>query len=92
MPVRIVGRAALPSNRLTVQLNKNWRIADDPLQWILQRRKGNPRKGTPVGKIDPFARRERDCCGAFANIAATPIAKLLQSSLRSRISIQKCAA
>jgi hypothetical protein len=35
---------AHPSNRLIAQLNKNWRIVDDPLQWILQRRKGNPRK------------------------------------------------
>jgi hypothetical protein len=30
------------SNRITVQLNANW--IDDPLQWVLQRRKGNPRK------------------------------------------------
>jgi hypothetical protein len=35
---------AHPSNRLVTQLNRNWRVADDPLQWILQRRKGNPRK------------------------------------------------
>ena len=35
---------AHPSNRLLAQLNKNWRVVDDPLQWILQRRKGNPRK------------------------------------------------
>jgi hypothetical protein len=35
---------AHPSNRLTVQLNTNWRVIDDPLQWVLQRRKGNPRK------------------------------------------------
>src|SRR5690349_2663971 len=35
---------ARPSNRLIAQLTKNWRIVDDPLQWILQRRKGNPRK------------------------------------------------
>src|SRR5262245_57697984 len=32
------------SNRLVAQLNTNWRVVDDPLQWILQRRKGNPRK------------------------------------------------
>ena len=35
---------AHPSNRLLTQLNANWRVVDDPLQWILQRRKGNPRK------------------------------------------------
>ena len=34
---------AHPSNRLVAQLNVNWRVVDDPLQWILQRRKGNPR-------------------------------------------------
>ena len=35
---------APPSNRLIAQVNRNWRVVDDPLQWILQRRKGNPRK------------------------------------------------
>jgi hypothetical protein len=35
---------AHPSNRLVAQLNASWRVIDDPLQWILQRRKGNPRK------------------------------------------------
>jgi hypothetical protein len=35
---------AHPLDRLTIQLNTNWRVIDDPLQWILQRRKGNPRK------------------------------------------------
>jgi hypothetical protein len=35
---------AHPSNRLSVQLNDNWRVVDDSLHWILQRRKGNPRK------------------------------------------------
>jgi hypothetical protein len=36
--------SAHPSNRLVTQLNENWKVVDDPLQWILQRRKGNPRK------------------------------------------------
>jgi hypothetical protein len=35
---------AHPSNRVIAQLNAKWRVVDDPLQWILQRRKGNPRK------------------------------------------------
>jgi len=35
---------AHPSNRLVAQLNERWRVVDDPLQWILQRKKGNPRK------------------------------------------------
>jgi hypothetical protein len=34
---------AHPSNRLVAQLNETWRVIDDPLQWILQRRKGSPR-------------------------------------------------
>jgi hypothetical protein len=36
-------RPAHPSNRPIAQLNETWRVVDDPLQWILQRRKGNPR-------------------------------------------------
>lgn len=36
-------RPAHPSNRLVTQLNERWSVADDPLQWILQRRKGSPR-------------------------------------------------
>jgi hypothetical protein len=35
---------AHPSNRLVAQLNERWRVIDDPLQWILQWKKGNPRK------------------------------------------------
>ena len=31
-----------PSRRLVAQLNENWRVVADPLQWIVQRRKGNP--------------------------------------------------
>ena len=29
---------------LLVELNASWREVDDPLQWMLQRKKGNPRK------------------------------------------------
>ena len=42
--VRVPFSPTHPLNRLIAQLNKNWRVVDDPLQWILQRRKGNPRK------------------------------------------------
>ena len=34
---------AHPSNGLIAQLNENWRVVNDPLQWRLQRKKGNPR-------------------------------------------------
>jgi len=37
-------RPAHPSTRLVAQLNESWRVIDDPLQWILQRKKGSPRK------------------------------------------------
>ena len=30
--------------RFPVVLNDRWRIADDPLQWLLQRRRGKPDK------------------------------------------------
>ncbi|MHA1165682.1 MAG: hypothetical protein ACTSP0_08915 [Alphaproteobacteria bacterium] len=31
---------AHPSPHLVGQLNEQWRVVDDPLQWILQKRKG----------------------------------------------------
>jgi hypothetical protein len=37
-------RPAHPSNRLIAQLNERWRVVDDPLQWILQRKKGKSRR------------------------------------------------
>ena len=39
-----LSRPAHPSNGLIAELNERWRVVDDPLQWILQRRKGSPRK------------------------------------------------
>ena len=41
-PSEAAKRPAHPSNRLVAQL-ANWRVVNDPLQWRLQRRKGNPR-------------------------------------------------
>jgi hypothetical protein len=43
-PPEVPSPPAHPSNSPMGQLNANWRVMDDPLQWILQRRKGNPRK------------------------------------------------
>ena len=34
---------AHPSDGLVAQLNAAWRVVADPLQWVLQRKKGNPR-------------------------------------------------
>jgi hypothetical protein len=45
---------AHPSNQLIAQLNEDWRVVDDPLQWILQRRKGNPRKKSSGWKSRSF--------------------------------------
>jgi hypothetical protein len=36
-------RPAHPSKQLVAQFNERWRVVDDPPQWVLQRRKGNPR-------------------------------------------------
>jgi hypothetical protein len=77
-------RPAHPSNRLIAQLNENWRVVLDPLQWILQQRKGNPRRKNSGWRGRSFCRtREgllrcvRDYCGkidaaAFAKIDALP--------------------
>ena len=40
-------RPAHPSVGLIAQLNATWRVVDDPLQWKLQRKKGNPRSKNP---------------------------------------------
>jgi hypothetical protein len=47
---------AHPSNRLVAQLNERWRVVDDPLQWILQRKKGNPRKKNSGWRDRSFCR------------------------------------
>ena len=77
-------RPAHPSNRLVAQLNETWRVVDDPLQWILQRRKGNPRKKNSGWRNRSFCRtREgllrcvREYCGevdhdALARLEALP--------------------
>jgi hypothetical protein len=55
---------AHPSNRLVAQLNESWRVIDDPLQWILQRRKGNPRKKNSGWRSRSFCRTREGllCC------------------------------
>ena len=75
---------AHPSNRLLAQLNEQWRVVDDPLQWILQRRKGNPRKKNSGWKDRSFCttrdgllRCVREYCGevdpnALADLQALP--------------------
>jgi hypothetical protein len=43
-PDEVGKHPAHPSNRLVAQLNESWRVIDDPLQWRLQRKKGNSRE------------------------------------------------
>ncbi len=75
---------AHPSNPLVAQLNGRWRVVDDPLQWILQRRKGTPSNKKSGWKGNAFCRTRkalsrniRERCGevdpeALAEIEATP--------------------
>ena len=38
-----IPRLAHPSKLVSILLNDSWQVVDDPLQWILQRRKGRAR-------------------------------------------------
>jgi hypothetical protein len=72
------------SNRLVVQLNANWRLVDEPLQWMLQRRQGNPRDKNSGWRGRSFCRTREallrcvhEYCGdvepaALAKLAALP--------------------
>src|SRR6476646_9362545 len=76
--------SALPSNRLLAQLNANWRVVDDSLQWILQRKRGKPRKKNSGWQDRSFCttregllRCVRETCGevddeALAHLRALP--------------------
>lgn len=75
---------AHPSDRLLIQLNPDWRVVDDDLQYILQHTKGTPRsKATGwVGRSfcrsrSVLVRSIRKNCGvidegAFAQVEALP--------------------
>ena len=76
-------RPAHPSNRLIAQLSASWRVIDDPLQWILQRRKGNPRKKNFGWRSRSFCttrngllRCVREYCGDIDTTALAKIAAL----------------
>ena len=71
------------SKRLIAQLNECWRVVDDPLQWILQRKKGNPRKKSTGWAGRSFCRtREallrciRQSCGELDHSALEKIKAL----------------
>jgi len=77
-------RPAHPSNPLVAQLNNNWRVVDDRLQWILQRKKGKPRDKTSGWRGRAFCRTQeallrciREYCGevrveALAKLKSLP--------------------
>jgi hypothetical protein len=84
LPTEVPSPPAHPSNLLFGQLNANWRVVDDPLQWIPQRRKGNPRKRNSgwvdrsfCTTRDGLLRCVREYCGevdqnALAELQALP--------------------
>jgi hypothetical protein len=80
VPNRASKSPAHPSNRLVAQLNERWRVIDDPLQWILQWKKGNPRKKNSGWRGRSFCRtREallRCVAGYFGKIDANALAQL----------------
>jgi hypothetical protein len=53
-------RPAHPSNRLLAQLNERWRVVDDPLQWRLQKKKGNLRDKNSGWDNRSFCRTKDD--------------------------------
>jgi hypothetical protein len=59
-----------PPHLLVAQLSAIWRVVDDPLQWLLQRKKGNPRKKSSGWRNRSFCRTRlglllcvREYCG-----------------------------
>ena len=79
------------SKRLIAQLNARWRVVDDPLQWRLQRKKGNPRSKNAgwrnrsfCGTREGLLRCVREYCGeiepaALAKLTALPVLHAMQN-------------
>ena len=74
---------AHPSNRLLIQLNPQWRVIDDDLQYILQNRKGNSRSKATGWRSRSFCRtREalfrcvREYCGPVTENALRQVRAL----------------
>ncbi len=59
-------RPAHPSNLVVAQVNANWRVVDDPLQWILQRRKGKPRTRNSGWRDRSFCRKRHALLGCIS--------------------------
>jgi hypothetical protein len=63
-------RLAHPLISFPVHLDANWRVIDDPLQWIMQHRKGNARRKSSGWESRSFCRTRagllcgiREYCG-----------------------------
>jgi hypothetical protein len=73
-------RPAHPSNQLVAQLNERWRVVDDPLQWKLQRKKGNARKKNSGWQDRSFCRTRdgllRCVCEYCGEVEPAALAKL----------------
>ena len=65
-------RPAHPSNRLEAQLTETWRVIDDPLQWILQRKNGNPRKKNSGWQGRSFCRTREALLGCIREYCCSP--------------------
>ena len=80
VPTDAVNRPAHPSNRLVAQLNATWRVIDDPLQWILQRKKGNPRNKNSGWRGRSFCRTRAALLGCICKycgeVAVEALAKV----------------
>jgi hypothetical protein len=79
-----------PSNQLLIQINPNWRIVEDDLQYILQRRKGSARKKSKGWTARSFYRtREalllgiREYCGSVDEDALKPVRALPEWHINS---------
>jgi len=84
-PKDVLKCPAHPSDRRVAQLNETWKVVDGPLQWELQRRKGNQRDKNSGWQGRSFCRtREgllrcvREYCGeisveAVSKLQALPV-------------------
>jgi hypothetical protein len=65
-------RPAHPSNYLVAQLNATWRVVDDPLQWVLQRKKGNSRKKNCGWQGRSFCRTREALLRCIREVCCSP--------------------
>jgi hypothetical protein len=74
---------AHPSERLLIQLNPRWRVIDDDLQYLLQRRKGTSRSKATGWTCHSFCRTRdallrciREYCGSMEDHALEQVRAL----------------